>query len=83
MANNKQANKRIRQNVLARDRNKQAVSVMRSSVKKVLTAESEEVAKTHLAEAMKRVDKAAKDHVIHANAAARKKGQLSRAAGIK
>jgi len=68
---------------MARVRNKRALSSMRSSVKKVLTAETPEAARENLAEAMKCIDKAAKNHVIHENAAARKKGQLSRAAEIK
>lgn len=53
---------------------------MRSAVKCVLNAESSEAARAALPEAMKRVDKAAKNNLIHANAAARVKSQLSRAA---
>jgi small subunit ribosomal protein S20 len=80
MAHSKQAEKRIRQNERARARNKQARSAMKSAVKKVLNAESPDAARTSLAEAMSRVDKAAKKNVIHRNAAARKKSQLARAA---
>lgn len=79
MANNKQANKRIRQNEKARQQNKVVRSSLRSAVKKVLSADSPEEAGKHLPDAMRKVDKAAKKNVIHANAAARKKGQLSRA----
>ena len=39
-----------------------------------------EAAAAALPEAVKRVDKAAKRNIIHANAAARKKSQLARAA---
>jgi len=53
---------------------------MRSAVKRVLNAESSDAAKAALPEAMKRVDKAAKNNLIHANAAARVKSQISRAA---
>ncbi|MBL6721114.1 MAG: 30S ribosomal protein S20, partial [Planctomycetes bacterium] len=52
-------------------------------VKKVLQAETTEAAAAALPEAMKRVDKAAKKNLIHANAAARKKSQLTRAATAK
>ena len=80
MPNNKQAKKRMDQNETRRGANKVVRSRMRSAVKKVLGATSPEDASKALPEAMKRVDKAAKKNVIHANAAARKKSQLSRAA---
>lgn len=80
MPNSKQAAKRMRQNEKAREENKRVRSAMRSAVKKVLQAPSPEEAKKALPAAMKKVDKAAKKNVIHANTAARKKSQLSRAA---
>jgi len=79
MTNSKQSAKRVRQNDKARIRNKTVRSSMKTAVKKVLGAESPEVAKEGLPMAMKRVDKAAKNNVIHKNAAARLKSQLSRA----
>ena len=53
---------------------------MKTAVKKVMQAETPEAAAAALPEAVKRVDKAAKRNIIHANAAARKKSQLARAA---
>ena len=83
MPNSKQAAKRMKQNEARRKENKTARSAMRTAVKKVLSAPSPEEAQKHLPTAMKRVDKAAKKNVIHANAAARTKAQLSRAAAKK
>jgi len=79
MANSKQAEKRIRQNEKARERNKRMRTSMRTAVKSVLRAQTPEEAQKNLPAAMKKVDKAAKTGVIHANTAARKKGQLARA----
>ena len=58
-------------------RNKTVRSSMRSACKKVLLAEGAAEAAAALPEAFKRVDKAAKKNVIHDNAAARKKSQLT------
>ena len=80
MPNSKQAAKRMNQNETRRKQNKTVRSAMRSAVKSVLEADSPEEAGKHLAAAMKKVDKAAKRNVIHANTAARNKSQLSRAA---
>jgi small subunit ribosomal protein S20 len=80
MAHSKQAEKRNRQNILAREANKALHSSMKSAMRKVLRAPSPETAQKSVPEAMRRVDKAAKRGVIHKNAAARYKGQLSRAA---
>ena len=80
MPNNKQASKVVKRDEVRRDHNKAITSAMRTAVKFVLDAESPEAAKKALPDAMKKVDKAAKKNLIHANAAARVKGQLSRAA---
>lgn len=80
MPNNKQAKKRMRQDEERRISNKTVRSTMRTAVRKVLEAESPEVAQSALPEAMKRVDKAAKINVIHENAAARVKSRMARAA---
>ena len=80
MPNTKQAAKRLRQSEKARIQNKSARSAMRTSVKKVLSAETPEAAAESLPLAMKRVDKAAKRNVIHKNAAARIKSRLHSAA---
>ena len=80
MPNNKQATKIVKRDEVRRLHNKAITSAMRTAVKIVLDAESPEAAKKALPDAMKKVDKAAKKNLIHANAAARVKGQLSRAA---
>lgn len=79
MAHSKQATKRNRQNQEARAANKTVRSSMKSAMKKVIGAKEAVAAKDGLAQAMKKVDKAAKHGVIHKNAAARYKSQLSRA----
>jgi len=79
MAHSKQAEKRNRQNIQAREANKSLHTAMRTAMKRVLRAQSAETARKELPEAMKRVDKAAKRRVIHKNAAARFKRQLARA----
>ena len=80
MPNTKQAAKIVKRDEIRRLHNKAITSAMRTAVKFVLNAESPEAAKKALPDAMKKVDKAAKKNLIHANAAARVKGQLSRAA---
>jgi len=80
MPNTKQSTKRMTQDEKRRVHNKTIRTQMRSAVKKVLQAETPEAAKAALPLAMKKVDKAAKTNIIHDNAAARKKAQLSRAA---
>lgn len=80
MPNSKQAKKRLRQNEASRQQNKVARSAMRTAMRKVLSAETADEAKAALPLAYKRVDKAAKKHIIHANAAARYKSRLSRVA---
>jgi len=79
MAHSKQAEKRNRQNQKTRAANKALHTAMKSAMRKVLRANDVDSAKKSLPEAMKRVDKAAKGHVIHKNAAARYKSHLSRA----
>ena len=79
MPNSKQARKRMLTDERRRLANKALRTRMRSAIKTVKQAESPKSARAALAEAMKRVDKCAKKNVIHANAAARIKRQLSRA----
>ncbi len=83
MPNNKQAIKRTRQNEAKRIHNKTVRTAMRSAIKTVLKAESTEDAQKGVPLAMKRIDKAAKSNVIHANTAARYKSRISRAAVAK
>ena len=76
MPNNKQAEKRLRQDEIKRLQNKRTKSAMRTAIRRVKAAETAEAATAAMPEAMKRIDKAAKEHVIHANAAARYKSAL-------
>lgn len=83
MPNNKQAEKRVRQTEKRRQENKVTRTSMRSAVKKVLEADSKADADAAMPDAMKRIDKAAKKNVIHANAAARAKSRLAKVASQK
>ena len=78
MPSSKQAKKRVVTDERKRAANKIMRTNMRSAVKKVLSAESADEAKTLLPEAMKRIDKCAKKNIIHDNAAARTKSRLAR-----
>ena len=80
MPNTKQATKIVKRDEIRRIHNKAITSAMRTAVRSVLDADSPEAARKAMPDAMKKVDKAAKKNLIHANAAARMKGQLSRAA---
>jgi len=80
MPNSKQSSKRLLQAEKSRIQNKIARSGMRSAMKKVLEADNKEAAVAAVPAAMKKIDKAAKRNVIHANAAARLRGQVSKAA---
>ena len=82
MANIKSAEKRIRQNVKRRERNRSQMSKMRTAVKriraKVAAGELDE-ASALLPEALKIIDVSANKGVIHSNTAARSKSRLVRA----
>jgi len=79
MPNSKQAAKRLRQDDARRIANKSTRSAMKTAVKKVHTAETKAEAEAALPMAMKKVDKALKNSVVHKNAAARIKSRLARA----
>lgn len=79
MPNSKQSSKRLLQAEKARLQNKIVRTGMRSAMKKVLQADDKEAAVEAAPLAMKKIDKAAKRNVIHANAAARLKSQVSKA----
>ena len=84
MAHSKQAKKRIRTNEKRRLLNKTTSSSMRTSVKKLMAAVEagdKATAEAQLSGTLSRIDKAAKNNVIHANTAARKKSQMTRAVG--
>jgi small subunit ribosomal protein S20 len=78
MAHLKQSKKRIRTNEKARVRNKVQRSTMKTSIKRVHAADSKDKGLAALADAMSKVDKAAKKNVIHRNAAARMKSRLAK-----
>ncbi len=78
MPNNKQAEKRVRQNETRRQENKIVRTAMRGAIRKVIEAETTEEAAAAVPSAMKRIDKAAKKNIIHANAAARYKNRVER-----
>lgn len=76
------AKKRMRQNEKRRLANRQVKSRMRTAVKSALqgleSGVSAEEQRKLLSLAFKRIDKAAKKNIIHANNAARKKSKLAR-----
>ncbi len=78
MATSKQSQKRIRTNEKARIANKAVRGAMKTATKRVAVATSAADGKKDLAEAMRKLDKAAKAGVIHKNAAARRKSRLAR-----
>ena len=82
MAHSKQAKKRVRQNQKQNLHNRQAIGHLRSATKQLMEAvkagDKKEVQRL-LPLATKHIDKAAQTHVIHDNAAARKKSQIMRA----
>lgn len=82
MANTKSADKRARQSVKRRDRNRATVSRLRTAVKKVrLAVENGDAAaaKAALPAALATVDASAGKGVIHRNTADRTKSRLTRA----
>ena len=80
MANSKQAEKRIRQSLIRRDRNRAAMSRLRTSIKQLRTAADSDVTKARelLPSTLSLIDSTARRGVIHANAAARRKSRLTR-----
>jgi small subunit ribosomal protein S20 len=70
--------KRLRQSEKARVRNKGVRTLLRSTLKKVLTASSKSEAEVLVHQAQSVIDKTAQKGVIHANAAARYKSKITR-----
>ncbi len=80
MAHSVSAKKRVRQNERRRLHNKTIRSALRTQIKKVLAAIEEKNAdkvKAELIAAYRRLDMAARKHIIHANKAARHKSRLA------
>lgn len=78
MPTTKQAKKRLVNDDQRRLRNKIKRSTMRTAMKKVLKAESPEDGQKAFSVAQKRIDKAARARIIHANAASRYKTRLAK-----
>ena len=79
MPNNEQAKKRMRQNVVCRLRNRARKAQIRTYGRKIQAAlEKGDIADAEASYVtfQKKVDKAAKVHTIHANAAARRKSRM-------
>ena len=82
MANTKSADKRARQALKRRDRNRDHVSTMRTAVKrlrKAVASGDAKAAQDLLGNTVKVVDSTAQKGVIHRNAAARTKSRLTKA----
>jgi small subunit ribosomal protein S20 len=80
MPNSKSAKKRLRQNVTRQGRNLSAKREVRSQLRKVheaVDAGNVELAETEFRLAVKKLDRAGADKIIHRNAAARLKSRLS------
>jgi small subunit ribosomal protein S20 len=87
MTHSKSAEKRVRQNRKNRIGNRERLSGVRTAIKRVEAAaagtDKAAIAKA-VADAYKRIDKAAHTHALHANTAARRKALVARrAAGHK
>ncbi len=76
MPNIKSAKKRMRQAEGRRARNRQQKSTLRSAVKKVRQAGTQEEAQAAYKEAERLLDRAARKHLVPRNAAARNKRRL-------
>jgi small subunit ribosomal protein S20 len=87
MPNIKSAKKRLRQNVVRRERNRSIKSALRTQCRKVreaLKAGDLAAAEEQFREAVRQLDRAGARRVIHPNAAARTKSRLSaRVKGLK
>lgn len=76
MSRNKSVQKRIRQAEKAKLRNRHYKSLMKTSIKKVQTAENQETASELLKKAVSIIDKVAGKGIIHKKNAANKKSRL-------
>jgi small subunit ribosomal protein S20 len=77
LPNVKSAEKRMRTNAVRAERNRQFRSRLRTALKKVRTADSQEAAAPAFREATSLLDRAARKRIIHPNKAARAKSRLS------
>jgi len=70
--------KRVRQSIKANEYNNHYKSMMKTSIKKVLSSTKKEDADTLKSEAFKIIDKVASKGVIHKNKAANQKSRISK-----
>jgi small subunit ribosomal protein S20 len=80
MPHSKSAKKRLRQNVLRRERNRSVKRSLKTQCRKVtdaVTAHDLAAAEAQMCEAARKLDRAAAHKIIHRNAAARTKSRLS------
>lgn len=81
MPNSEGAKKRLRQNVVRRDRNKAIKTAMRTQIRKVreaVTAGDVSGAEEQFVLAAKRLDRAGARNIIHQNTASRTKSRLQK-----
>ena len=81
MPNIQSAKKRLRQNIVQRERNRAATRTVRTQCRKVLEAieaGNVELAEAEFRLASKKLDRAGSQKIIHRNAAARTKSRLSK-----
>jgi small subunit ribosomal protein S20 len=81
MPHTRSARKRMRQSDKRRLQNRSAIKAIKTQIKKVHTVAEKgdlEELRTECRMAFKKLDKAAQRRILHPNAAARKKAQLSR-----
>jgi small subunit ribosomal protein S20 len=82
MPNTASAKKRLRQNVVRRDKNRSIKTTLRTLTKKVregVAAKDVEKSTADFGLLVKKLDRAASTNIIHPNAAARTKSRLSKA----
>jgi len=79
MPQHKSAEKRMRTNEKSKLRNKEAKTVLKTTLKKVAAAKTKAEAEKVLPEAISVIDVSVKKKLIHKNKAANKKSQLYKA----
>jgi small subunit ribosomal protein S20 len=79
--NLKSAQKRYRQSLKRRAQNRSIRSEIRTRTRKLLATESAAEAEASVKQLYSLLDKAARRHIMHANAAARQKARLARHVG--
>jgi small subunit ribosomal protein S20 len=82
LANNKSAEKRIRQNERRRVKNVMGKSAIRTAAKKIIKSITDpsnpQIILDNYKDFVKKIDKAAKINLVHKNNAARKKSRLAK-----